>query len=697
MATALRRVGIEAGPEGTRLLREPRQQYADGAEQRVLEILQGAADVSSTSAELLPHATNWAERYHLTPQRGVILEFLDIPAGAKVLEIGAGCGPITRHLGERGAVVDAIEPMPARAAANRERCRDLDQVEVFVGELEDVPDEAVYDFVVIIGVLEYMGGGSADSTPYRTFLEGLQRRLVDGGQLVLAIENQLGIKYFAGAAEDHTNRIFDGIEGYPHQQFDGQPSHGPARTFNRRALSDLISSAGFRVDRVLTAFPDYKVTRTVMDASLDDLDPTLAYRIPRFPSPDQVQPRPRLLSEEAIWRSVVTAGLSADFGNSFLVVAAKGDPATPAWPDGRLAGFANLERRPGLMTRTVLQHDADGVARYHRRFVGSRADEDIHTHAGVSDHRPGQDLIEILARSDDAALTGLLQSWMKVLQEHPDDSYLDLIPSNIVVGEDGEFHPIDLEFTVDGWTRDQVVARGLFWTAYHLGRLQPAARWPDCRTVEDLYRRLRELVGLPEGDLDGLVEAEGRLQDGVNIVAGSGAEDVRALLASELLGRGPGLSLGPGPFDGGLMARLYGLEGENEVLKAEYLATRTSSGFPDDERPLHRVVAELAAERARWGTELVELNAVLDGLRAERDVLKAEYHATRAASGRPADKRPLHEVVAELDNADHRLQKLQSSRSFRVASRFDRLVSRALPIGTRREKLTARLLGERRS
>ncbi len=181
--TALRRVARARGSDGTLLLHAPRRTYADGAEQNILAILQGARDVSTSSPELAEAGQSWAERYHLSAQRGVVLEFLDIPPGSRVLEVGAGCGPITRHLGERGAVVDAVEPMPLRAAANRERCRDLTEVEVFVGELEDVPDEPSYDLVVIIGVLEYVGSGAASPTAYLDFLRGLARRLLPGGQI----------------------------------------------------------------------------------------------------------------------------------------------------------------------------------------------------------------------------------------------------------------------------------------------------------------------------------------------------------------------------------------------------------------------------------------------------------------------------------------------------------------------------------
>ena len=102
-------------------------------------------------------------------------------------------------------------------------CRDLSNVEVFVGSLDDVPAEPVYDLVVVVGVLEYVGEGSADLGPQRAFLRQIEGVLRPGGSLLLAIENKLGVKYLAGAGEDHTGKVYDSVEGYPA----GHDSRGP--------------------------------------------------------------------------------------------------------------------------------------------------------------------------------------------------------------------------------------------------------------------------------------------------------------------------------------------------------------------------------------------------------------------------------------------------------------------------------------
>ena len=192
---------LDSGNTAVRPLRDAGISYRDGAEQRLLDIVEASTDRSSTSDELHWAATDWPTTYSLSRSRPNILRGLDIPATAKVLEIGCGCGPLTRYLGETCARVDAVEPVEARAAVARARTADLPSVEVFVGTVEDIPADPIYDVVVVVGVLEYVGSGSADASPYVEFLRQCQERLVDGGALILAIDNALGVKYLAGVAQ----------------------------------------------------------------------------------------------------------------------------------------------------------------------------------------------------------------------------------------------------------------------------------------------------------------------------------------------------------------------------------------------------------------------------------------------------------------------------------------------------------------
>src|SRR5260221_847993 len=90
--------------------------YLDGAERSLLEALQSAGDVSLFSHELRLRVHDWASLYHLTPYRATILDALGLTTrDAKVLELGAGCGAVTRWLGENFATVHALDGSLSRA------------------------------------------------------------------------------------------------------------------------------------------------------------------------------------------------------------------------------------------------------------------------------------------------------------------------------------------------------------------------------------------------------------------------------------------------------------------------------------------------------------------------------------------------------------------------------------------------------
>ena len=253
--------------------------YRDGAEEPLLAHLAAASDVSSASPDLLPRATSWPERYHLDPMRPNIIRAFDLPETARVLEVGAGCGAVTRYLGETVAAVDSVEPVLERARVAAVRTADLLGVRVFTGSLEQMPVEPVYDAVVVIGVLEYVGGGTADREPYLAFLRECVTRLGPGGSLVLAIENKLGVKYLAGEPEDHYGRPYVGVEDY-------RDASDVARTFGLAELEDLLSEVGLSSTR-LVAFPDYKMTRVVAAprSLLKDPAEKMLHDVPIFPSP----------------------------------------------------------------------------------------------------------------------------------------------------------------------------------------------------------------------------------------------------------------------------------------------------------------------------------------------------------------------------------------------------------------------------
>jgi SAM-dependent methyltransferase len=497
--------------------------YRDGAEERVYELIRGAADLSSMSDELAEQATSWAEHYHLTTSRANLIRPFALGKDAVVLEIGAGCGAITRYLGERCGWVDAVEPVLSRARAARARSRDLSNVEVFVGSIEDLPAEPTYDLVVVVGVLEYVGEGAGDLGPQRSFLGQIEALLRPGGSLLLAIENKLGVKYLAGAGEDHTGRVYDSVEGYPAGTI--------ARTFSRSELTVLLESVGL-TPSFYCAFPDYKIPRTVLSDAVFESVPPLAWRIPKFPSPNRAGTSSHAINEERLWRALVQDGLGPSFGNSFVVTARKGSQRSEGpdlWPVGQLAAFYQPERRAAYATQTLVC-ERDSMTVFVRSPLRSAPESSRPVLKGLQDAErvyeqsalvPGTDLLEVLEGADDDRLEAYLREWVAIAEREANERggyELDLLPHNLIETSDGSLEIIDREWGPSALSREEFLARGVLMTALKLVFRTPPSRWP-CDTFGQAVVYLGVMVGLnPSGDwLMAAVQREAELETEVLI------------------------------------------------------------------------------------------------------------------------------------------------------------------------------------
>ncbi|MCX2979604.1 hypothetical protein EYC98_01870 [Halieaceae bacterium IMCC14734] len=64
-------------------------------------------------------------------------------------------------------------------------------------------------------MLEYSALFVEEDDPYQHVLKYFSDLLSSDGCVVIAIENQFGLKYFSSSHEDHLKVRLEGIEGYP--------------------------------------------------------------------------------------------------------------------------------------------------------------------------------------------------------------------------------------------------------------------------------------------------------------------------------------------------------------------------------------------------------------------------------------------------------------------------------------------------
>ena len=140
-------------------------------------------------------------------------------------------------------------------------------------------------------------------------MEKIKGYLKPNGKLFIAIENKFGLKYWAGAKEDHTGRNFDSIENYPNDK--------SIQTFGKCELEELIKSVGFKNLDFYYPMPDYKLPTVIYS---DDYLPDEA-TIFNDISPNFDQERYVLFNERLAYNNIIKNKMFDFFANSFLVVA----------------------------------------------------------------------------------------------------------------------------------------------------------------------------------------------------------------------------------------------------------------------------------------------------------------------------------------------------------------------------------------
>ncbi|MCI9436904.1 MAG: class I SAM-dependent methyltransferase [Lachnospiraceae bacterium] len=255
---------------------------------------------------VIAEETDWQIFYNLTELRKGILSWYDFPADARVLEAGAAFGTLTGCLCRKCAHVTATDRSLYRARAIAARYEDMDNLDIYAGEVTDIVFPEAFDCIILIGLLERAGKGSADVRPYADYLTAMRKWLKPGGRILIAVENRFGLRYFCGEAEPHTRRPFDGINHYP--------GGAAGYSFSRKEIEDIVKAAGFGHHRFFYPLPDYKLPQLIYT---DDWLPGENLRerlIPYYRRGDTL-----VASERELYDDIIENGVFPFFANSFLI------------------------------------------------------------------------------------------------------------------------------------------------------------------------------------------------------------------------------------------------------------------------------------------------------------------------------------------------------------------------------------------
>lgn len=457
--------------------------YNDGAEEGLLALLRQARDKSLFSPELAAFQKDWPTTYHLSRYRANLLRPFEknLLRGKTVLELGCGCGAISRYLGECGCLVRAVEGSPKRAAIAAARCADLPNVEVFADRIQDIPDEfGKFDVVTLIGVLEYSRRYGISELE---LLRKARSFLKDDGCLILAIENKLGMKYFAGVPEDHLGLPWAGV-------VNGYRANG-VNTYSRKELLKLLSGADFNFCEQFIPLPDYKLPRTVLSqACLEEADIDLAAILAQTPRAFESR---GLFNMDGAWESVVNAGLLPELADSLCLLAYPEKPPAPAWEGGTLAShFGHQAHSPRQFAKilNMVKEGGEIVVRRQKLFpniaeTGGKLVQNLEEEPFIKGRRVVDEIRRCICRPGWTMeeLAAAFRPWANFLLRAQTSKgmlpgeYIDLVPANMIIEEGGKARPFDLEWLLDeDVSLAYVAARGIYSTLQSMGPASAPAR-----------------------------------------------------------------------------------------------------------------------------------------------------------------------------------------------------------------------------
>ncbi len=544
-----RRDGVYTLPAAT-----DRFAYSDGCqeEEYIAQALQQAEDLSTLSRELQAYERDWASECHLSPARANLYRAFDFSGVERVLEVGSGCGAISRFLGEQSLQLDCVEGSIRRAGITRLRCRDLDNVCVVAAPLQSLQlPRSWYDLVILTGVIEYAGLYSQGLDPDDAaifMLERLLETLAPGGRIVIAIENRTGFKYLAGAGEDHFGRPYVGLSNYPIcEEYKVQSGREGIRTWDRKQWQELLSRLS--IDTCcswLYPFPDYKLTSVLLTPVFLRQHPDSAAAIlSRIHSRDYTALWQPVINESLFWQAAAATGTLEEFANSFVLVlyrSAEKKEASSFVPFD-FVHFSGSGRRPEY--RLMVKYRTGEELVHKKRLLDTAQpppSELVEQHVGDEPFLHGQLLSVVWAdrlracpdntEIADALFDEYYRFVCHCCEQGRAEELIDLLPFNIIVDQSGKWVFFDQEWRLGkAVSPDFIFFRGIFYFFLENRTIvKPFSSRAGLVTGHDfLGYVLERFVSSPELDLEKFLALEEEIQAAITGRHVSGA--IREALA----------------------------------------------------------------------------------------------------------------------------------------------------------------------
>lgn len=324
--------------------------------------------------------------------------------------------------------------------------------------------DGMWDYVVVSDAFAKVPSMFEGCAPYQKFFERIKKHLNPKGHMILAVDNQYGLTYFAGSKERLTGKYFEGLEGYG-------TSEGVA-TFSKEAILSMAKEHGFAAAKTYYPYPNYRyMTSLYTDAHLPAVG-ELTKNLCNYE-----EERAVLFNEAAVFDGLIKEGRFQEFSNSYLFDLTLEEQESE---EELLFLKYSVERDEKYRIRTEIVRKADGtkivrkvpytkeaeahvkkIKQWETVLSKQYEDADVKvnqctlTDKGAEfEFLKGETLEDVLdqylLQGDFAGFITEIQNYAKKVEQlvNPKATNIDLIFSNIIL-VDGKWNVIDYEWTFE--------------------------------------------------------------------------------------------------------------------------------------------------------------------------------------------------------------------------------------------------------
>lgn len=262
----------------------------------------------------------------LTKRREDIIKWYPFDENGSLLEIGAGYGELTKNLCSRLKKVDSYEPKSERIYIIEKRCREYDNLSCYTGVFSNQEFDGEYDYILIHDIFAIARKFFKGANPNVEMLVFLKKFLKPDGKLILIAENRLGLRYFAGAAEDYNRQFFWGLNSFEQDERN--------RTFSKSELTEIIENSGFEYHKWFYPYPNAVCTKEIFT---EEINSKICYGL-TTPDYEINEERFQFFDEQRMYYTLYKEGIVHKFANAFFVECSNQEVETDI-------AYANLEKK----------------------------------------------------------------------------------------------------------------------------------------------------------------------------------------------------------------------------------------------------------------------------------------------------------------------------------------------------------------